>query len=122
MGRGYWPGWAGGRGRASWHQPVSPPQDLFFHYVFNNFLHTQVEVCVSAMLSAGPPSDSSLETPAPNPVVKHVSWGSRVSPQFPWGGLCPSYVPRLSCSQYLVGDHILGAGGSAWLLGHVWEK
>ncbi|KAF6288848.1 protein phosphatase 6 regulatory subunit 1 [Rhinolophus ferrumequinum] len=46
--------------------------DLFFHYVFNNFLHTQVEVCVSAMLSAGPPSDSSLETPAPNPVVKHL--------------------------------------------------
>ncbi|KAK2493875.1 hypothetical protein MC885_004513 [Smutsia gigantea] len=46
--------------------------DLFFHYVFNTFLHTQVEVCVSAMLSAGPPSDSSPETPAPNPVVKHL--------------------------------------------------
>ncbi|XP_014392818.1 PREDICTED: serine/threonine-protein phosphatase 6 regulatory subunit 1 [Myotis brandtii] len=49
--------------------------DLFFHYVFNNFLHTQVEVCVSTMLSAGPPADSSLETPAPNLGVKHVSWG-----------------------------------------------
>nr|KAF6411397.1 protein phosphatase 6 regulatory subunit 1 [Rousettus aegyptiacus] len=46
--------------------------DLFFHYVFNNFLHTQVEVCVSAMLSAGPPSDGSLEMPAPNPGVKHL--------------------------------------------------
>ncbi|XP_042773602.1 serine/threonine-protein phosphatase 6 regulatory subunit 1 isoform X2 [Panthera leo] len=46
--------------------------DLFFHYVFNNFLHAQVESCVSAMLSAGPPSDSGLETPAPNPVVKHL--------------------------------------------------
>ncbi|XP_059520966.1 serine/threonine-protein phosphatase 6 regulatory subunit 1 isoform X4 [Myotis daubentonii] len=46
--------------------------DLFFHYVFNNFLHTQVEVCVSAMLSAGPPADSSLETPAPNLGVKHL--------------------------------------------------
>lgn len=48
--------------------------DLFFHYVFNNFLHTQVEVCVSTMLSAGPPSpsDSILEAPAPNPVVKHL--------------------------------------------------
>lgn len=46
--------------------------DLFFHYVFNNFLHTQVEVCVSAMLSAGPPSDSSLEMPVQNPVVKHL--------------------------------------------------
>ncbi|XP_035868594.1 serine/threonine-protein phosphatase 6 regulatory subunit 1 isoform X1 [Phyllostomus discolor] len=46
--------------------------DLFFHYVFNNFLHTQVEVCVSTMLSTGPPSDSSLETPDANPVVKHL--------------------------------------------------
>ncbi|XP_040489754.1 serine/threonine-protein phosphatase 6 regulatory subunit 1 isoform X4 [Ursus maritimus] len=46
--------------------------DLFFHYMFNNFLHAQVELCVSAMLSAAPPSDSSLEIPAPNPVVKHL--------------------------------------------------
>lgn len=46
--------------------------DLFFHYVFNNFLHTQVEVCVSTMLSAGPPADSCLETPAPNLGVKHL--------------------------------------------------
>ncbi|XP_024426162.2 serine/threonine-protein phosphatase 6 regulatory subunit 1 isoform X2 [Desmodus rotundus] len=46
--------------------------DLFFHYVFNNFLHTQVEVCVSTMLSVGPPSDNGLETPDPNPVVKHL--------------------------------------------------
>lgn len=46
--------------------------DLFFHYVFNNFLHAQVEVCVSAMLSSGPPPDSSSETPVPNPIVKHL--------------------------------------------------
>ncbi|XP_034528299.1 serine/threonine-protein phosphatase 6 regulatory subunit 1 isoform X3 [Ailuropoda melanoleuca] len=46
--------------------------DLFFHYMFNNFLHAQVELCVSAMLSAAPPSDSSLEMSAPNPVVKHL--------------------------------------------------
>ncbi|XP_059138067.1 serine/threonine-protein phosphatase 6 regulatory subunit 1 isoform X7 [Peromyscus eremicus] len=46
--------------------------DLFFHYVFNNFLHAQVEVCVSAMLSSGPPPDSSSETPVPNPVLKHL--------------------------------------------------
>lgn len=46
--------------------------DLFFHYVFNNFLHTQVEACVSTMLSAGPPADSSVETPAPNLGVKHL--------------------------------------------------
>ncbi|XP_032179764.1 serine/threonine-protein phosphatase 6 regulatory subunit 1 isoform X2 [Mustela erminea] len=46
--------------------------DLFFHYTFNNFLHAQVELCVRAVLSAGPPSDSSLEIPAPNPAVKHL--------------------------------------------------
>ncbi|XP_045435680.1 serine/threonine-protein phosphatase 6 regulatory subunit 1 isoform X8 [Pipistrellus kuhlii] len=46
--------------------------DLFFHYVFNNFLHTQVEACVSTMLSAGPPADGSVETPAPNLGVKHL--------------------------------------------------
>lgn len=37
--------------------------DLFFHYVFNNFLHAQVEVCVSTMLSSGPPADSGSDTP-----------------------------------------------------------
>ena len=52
------------------------PQDLFFHYVFNNFLHTHVEVCVSTLRSS--------DTPIQNPVVKHVSWASR-SPFGPWG-------------------------------------
>lgn len=65
------------------------PQDLFFHYTFNNFLHAQVELCVRAVLSAGPPSDSSLEIPAPNPAVKHVRWGSQVPLPVPVG-------PRLS--------------------------
>ncbi|XP_010615229.1 serine/threonine-protein phosphatase 6 regulatory subunit 1 isoform X1 [Fukomys damarensis] len=46
--------------------------DLFFHYVFNNFLHTQVEVCVSAMLSLGPPPSSGSETLGLNPVLKHL--------------------------------------------------
>lgn len=46
--------------------------DLFFHYVFNNFLHAQVEVCVSTMLSLGPPPNSSSETPGQNPVLKHL--------------------------------------------------
>ncbi|XP_027628391.1 serine/threonine-protein phosphatase 6 regulatory subunit 1 isoform X1 [Tupaia chinensis] len=46
--------------------------DLFFHYVFNNFLHTQVEACVSAMLSSGPPPDGSSDVPAPSPAVKHL--------------------------------------------------
>ncbi|KAB0346430.1 hypothetical protein FD754_011287 [Muntiacus muntjak] len=46
--------------------------DLFFHYVFNNFLHAQVEVCVSTMLSSGPPADSGSDTPSENPVMKHL--------------------------------------------------
>ncbi|XP_008986901.4 serine/threonine-protein phosphatase 6 regulatory subunit 1 isoform X3 [Callithrix jacchus] len=46
--------------------------DLFFHYVFNNFLHAQVEGCVSTLLSLGPPPDSSPEMPSQNPVVKHL--------------------------------------------------
>lgn len=46
--------------------------DLFFQYVFNNFLHSQVEVCVSTMLSLGPPASSSSETPGQNPVLKHL--------------------------------------------------
>ncbi|XP_014649910.1 PREDICTED: serine/threonine-protein phosphatase 6 regulatory subunit 1 isoform X3 [Ceratotherium simum simum] len=46
--------------------------DLFFHFVFNNFLHAQVEACLSAMLGSRPPSHSSAETPASNPVVKHL--------------------------------------------------
>uniref|UniRef100_A0A8C6E9R6 Protein phosphatase 6 regulatory subunit 1 n=1 Tax=Moschus moschiferus TaxID=68415 RepID=A0A8C6E9R6_MOSMO len=51
---------------------LEPPEDLFFHYVFNNFLHAQVELCVSTMLSSGPPADSSSDVPAENPVVKHL--------------------------------------------------
>ncbi|MXQ98431.1 hypothetical protein E5288_WYG015429 [Bos mutus] len=46
--------------------------DLFFHYVFNNFLHAQVGVCLSTMLSSGPPADSGSDTPPENPVVKHL--------------------------------------------------
>ncbi|XP_055001956.1 serine/threonine-protein phosphatase 6 regulatory subunit 1 isoform X2 [Sorex araneus] len=46
--------------------------DLFFSYVFNNFLHAQVEMCVSAMLSTVPLSDGDPETPTPNPVIKHL--------------------------------------------------
>ena len=82
--------------QASPCEPAPHFQDLFFHYVFNNFLHTQVEVCVSTMLSVGLPSDNGLETPDPNPVVKHVSWSSWVPASVPQGVLCPLSVPRLS--------------------------
>ncbi|XP_058136817.1 serine/threonine-protein phosphatase 6 regulatory subunit 1 isoform X2 [Dasypus novemcinctus] len=46
--------------------------DLFFHYVYNNFLHAQVEMFVSAMLSTGPPPDSDPEVPAASPAVAHL--------------------------------------------------
>lgn len=89
-----------------------PFQDLFFHYVFNNFLHTQVEVCVSAMLSAGPPSDGSLEMPAPNPGVKHVSCGSWVSLPFIRGWALPQLFlsPVLLTSTWWVTSHLRSLG------------
>lgn len=114
-----WVGWGGvGWGRANGtglSMPACIPfQDLFFHYVFNNFLHTQVEVCVSAMLSAEPPSDGSLEMPTPNPGVKHVSCGSRVSSPFIWGWALPQLFPSpvLLTSTWWVTSHLgsLGLG------------
>lgn len=45
---------------------------------------------MSAMLSSGPPPDSSSETPNPNPILKHVSWGP-CSP--PAGDLVPESIP-----------------------------
>lgn len=88
--------WAGVLGRG-YGGPLVPacaaPQDLFFHYTFNNFLHAQVELCVRAVLSTGSPSDSSLEIPAPNPAVKHVRWGSQIPlpvPVGPHSSPCPA--------------------------------
>lgn len=43
--------------------------DLFFKYQWNNFLHTQVEQCVSAALKAQAPP----ETGDCNPLCRHVS-------------------------------------------------
>nr|XP_042127001.1 serine/threonine-protein phosphatase 6 regulatory subunit 1 isoform X3 [Peromyscus maniculatus bairdii] len=71
--------------------------DLFFHYVFNNFLHAQVEVCVSAMLSSGPPPDSSSETPVPNPILKHLLQHCRL-------------VERILAS-WEENDHVQSGGG-----------
>lgn len=101
--------WPGAGNRAS-HCSCAL-QDLFFHYVFNNFLHAQVEVCVSAMLSSRPPSDSSPETPASNPVVKHVSWGS---PSVLVGELCRRPDPHLSHSHSFWTIHRLGACPCSW--------
>ena len=95
------------------------PQDLFFHYVFNNFLHAQVEVCVSTMLSSGPPADSGSDTPSENPVVKHVSWapGSR-SPLVcgEEGGALLQVSPCLSCAArpFRGGVLVSSRGPESW--------
>lgn len=39
------------------------PQDMYFKYIWNNFLHIQVEIC-TAMILAMPPAQS--ETPEIN--------------------------------------------------------
>ncbi|XP_074076121.1 serine/threonine-protein phosphatase 6 regulatory subunit 1 isoform X2 [Macrotis lagotis] len=47
--------------------------DLFFTYVFNNFLHSQVETWVSNVLSAAAADgEDGPESPAPNPAVRHL--------------------------------------------------
>lgn len=94
-------GWAGredGLGAGAFLMLACPPQDLFFHYVFNNFLHTQVEMCVSAMLSSGPPAESSPETPPSNPVVTHVSQGP--APQRPPYPFRWCFLGDISCWQH----------------------
>ncbi|XP_051846027.1 serine/threonine-protein phosphatase 6 regulatory subunit 1 isoform X3 [Antechinus flavipes] len=47
--------------------------DLFFTYVFNNFLHAQVETWVSSVLGAAPAGgEEGPEAPDPNPAVRHL--------------------------------------------------
>lgn len=91
------------------------PQDLFFHYVFNNFLHAQVEVCVSTMLSSAPPADSSSDTPPENPVVKHVSWAPGSPSPLVFGELCSGgeswSLPEV---QSLGKQTVLCKGGDWW--------
>ncbi|XP_074872293.1 serine/threonine-protein phosphatase 6 regulatory subunit 1 isoform X3 [Carettochelys insculpta] len=43
--------------------------DLYFKYTYNNFLHAQLEACLSALLRAGAPPEAS---PPDSPVVKHL--------------------------------------------------
>uniref|UniRef100_A0A4W3J863 Protein phosphatase 6 regulatory subunit 1 n=1 Tax=Callorhinchus milii TaxID=7868 RepID=A0A4W3J863_CALMI len=53
--------------------------DLYFKYVWNNFLHLQVELCIGTALG-NPPIEESAETPAENnaetvrenPLIKHL--------------------------------------------------
>lgn len=66
--------------------PPLSPQDLFFKYTWNNFLHFQVELCVAAILShaaredravaSGPevgaePAASSRDPETPQPAASH---------------------------------------------------
>ncbi|XP_029440073.1 serine/threonine-protein phosphatase 6 regulatory subunit 1 isoform X2 [Rhinatrema bivittatum] len=51
--------------------------DLYFTYVFNNFLHSQVELCVSTILAATPTAleestESSSECTQESPLVRHL--------------------------------------------------
>uniref|UniRef100_A0A8C8DRD8 Protein phosphatase 6, regulatory subunit 2b n=1 Tax=Oryzias sinensis TaxID=183150 RepID=A0A8C8DRD8_9TELE len=48
--------------------------DLFFKYIWNNFLHLQVELCVAAIIRPCPLSESpsSSENPAHNLMVTHL--------------------------------------------------
>nr|XP_020859248.1 serine/threonine-protein phosphatase 6 regulatory subunit 1 isoform X4 [Phascolarctos cinereus] len=46
--------------------------DLFFTYVFNNFLHSQVETWVSCVLSAAAAGEDGPELLVPNPAVRHL--------------------------------------------------
>ncbi|XP_069056861.1 serine/threonine-protein phosphatase 6 regulatory subunit 1 isoform X2 [Pleurodeles waltl] len=49
--------------------------DLYFHYVYNNFLHSQVEVCVSTILNMAPAVESDENTPVSEKeshLVKHL--------------------------------------------------
>lgn len=98
------------------------PQDLFFKYTWNNFLHFQVELCIAAILShaargdraeaSGPdsrmellPGNGDPETPQPaaslpeNTMVTHVS---------PASVLCVAVCPTCPC--------LLSSALSVWLL------
>ncbi|XP_078511165.1 serine/threonine-protein phosphatase 6 regulatory subunit 1 isoform X4 [Lissotriton helveticus] len=49
--------------------------DLYFHYVYNNFLHSQVEACVSTILNMAPAMESDEDTPVAEKeshLVKHL--------------------------------------------------
>lgn len=52
-------------------------QDLYFKYTYNNFLHAQVEACLTNVFSshAGDETIENHSKPLPeNPVIQHVSY------------------------------------------------
>ncbi|XP_053308544.1 serine/threonine-protein phosphatase 6 regulatory subunit 1 isoform X2 [Spea bombifrons] len=46
--------------------------DLYFKYMYNNFLHAQVEVCVAAILSSTPIEETNEIDLLENPLVKYL--------------------------------------------------
>ncbi|XP_059831908.1 serine/threonine-protein phosphatase 6 regulatory subunit 3 isoform X3 [Hypanus sabinus] len=54
--------------------------DMYFRYIWNNFLHVQVEICIATILGSPPPRDTSIEnnieenhdTAGENILIKHL--------------------------------------------------
>ncbi|KAM4651223.1 serine/threonine-protein phosphatase 6 regulatory subunit 1 isoform 2-T2 [Discoglossus pictus] len=46
--------------------------DLFFKYMYNNFLHLQVEVCISTILNSIPSEETNEGDPQDNPLITYL--------------------------------------------------
>lgn len=70
---------------------------------------------MSTMLSSGPPTDSSSDTPPENPVVKHVSWAPGSPSPLVSGELCSGGESwSLLEVQSLGKPTVLCEGGDWW--------
>uniref|UniRef100_A0A8C5MTT5 Protein phosphatase 6 regulatory subunit 1 n=1 Tax=Leptobrachium leishanense TaxID=445787 RepID=A0A8C5MTT5_9ANUR len=49
--------------------------DLYFKYMYNNFLHSQVELCITTILNSAPIEEDNENDPQENPLVKY-GWGT----------------------------------------------
>ncbi|MEE6482998.1 hypothetical protein FKM82_013397 [Ascaphus truei] len=46
--------------------------DLYFKYMYNNFLHSQVEVCITTILNSAPNEETNDSDSPENPLVKYL--------------------------------------------------